>query len=258
MARRGVGNVVAALVVAGLLGCAMAGEAAGQGSANAFGFWANTLGSGNILEEILETKDVLQKQLSATRQTMQELAEAQMHAMLEKIQSGEINLEDDYVVVQESEGNGTEESARRELGEFGWQPSPNPIKAYLEAPQPLYGGDLVEAAETLWSSKDDYRRCTFFGGQEICIPARRYFIRKSVGFACDLQLKKSVISPVDFFSCGRPGVSTALCLEWPIEIKAGSFVIPLTVPICLPDSRAVEASLKILGGDLLAAVNLFV
>ena len=80
--------------------------------------------------------------------------------------------------------------------------------------------------------------------------------RKSVGFACDLQLKKGTSG--EFFACGRPGVSTALCLEWPLEIKVASFITKVAVPICLPDARALEASLRFLGGDVTAIINLLV
>ena len=171
-----------------------------------------------------------------------------MHEMLAKLESGEMHLEDNVL-----EPNSSEVQEHRQLGNF--LPDSMMLNGKVEIPtaQEVFQGDLAN----MFTSTPDLKRCTFFGGQEICLPAKRYFVRKSVGFACDLALKKkSHDSP--FFECGRPGVTTALCLEWPIEIKVGSFLTPVTVPICLPDERTVDAILRVLGGDLLAAVNLLI
>jgi len=222
-------------------------------NSDVYGYWAKTLGGG-VVEHILETKAQLEKELQSTRQTMLDLAEAQMQEMLEKLESGEMHLEDNSF--EASAVNGTsdgEEQEHRQLGSY--LPDSMVMNGRVEIPsaQDVFQGDLAN----MFTTKPDLKRCTFFGGQEICLPAKRYFVRKSVGFACDLALKKkSPDSP--FFECGRPGVTTALCLEWPIEINLGSFVTPVTVPICLPDERTVDAILRVMGGDLLAAVNLLI
>ena len=107
-----------------------------------------------------------------------------MHEMLEKIQSGEINLEDDYYVVYSQDGgNSTGKDAmadgeRRQLGEKGiiphWTPQVSPVKQGLQmGPQNIFRGDLAE----MFTTKPDFSRCKLFGGQEICLPASRYFIR---------------------------------------------------------------------------------
>jgi len=253
------GGVLAALAVCACA-CVFGASAtavATQQDVNPFGFWQKTLGNGKFLEEIMEAKETLTKQLEATKHTMEELAMAQMHEMLEKIESGELSVDGEYEVTFEDEVNGTAVHEGRKLGELMpmWTPSPNPIKQGIEGlPGNIFGDDLANA----FTAKADFSGCKLFGGQEICLPAKRYFIRKSVGFACDLQIKKSKSSPIPRFACGNPGVSTALCLEWPIEIKAGAFVVPVTIPICLPDARSVEAILNVLGGNLNAVLNIFI
>eukprot|EP00213_Chloropicon_mariensis_P006176 CAMPEP_0197472426 /NCGR_PEP_ID=MMETSP1309-20131121/3625_1 /TAXON_ID=464262 /ORGANISM="Genus nov. species nov., Strain RCC998" /LENGTH=258 /DNA_ID=CAMNT_0043010959 /DNA_START=147 /DNA_END=923 /DNA_ORIENTATION=+ len=249
-----------------LVGVAQATQTAGglfKPSENVYGYWAKTLGGvggEGFLDHVLEASNRLQKELETTRQIMQDLAEAQMHEMLEKLESGEMTLEDDYVQAHAyGEGNTTTtttEADHRELTSMGLgEKRPNPILTADISPQNLFRGELAPLAQ-VFTTKPDLRRCTFFGGNEICLPAKRYFIRKSVGFACDLQLKKGTSG--EFFACGRPGVSTALCLEWPLEIKVASFITKVDVPICLPDARALEASLRFLGGDVTAIINLLV
>jgi len=113
---------------------------------------------------------------------------AQMHEMLEKIESGELSVDGEYEVTFEDEVNGTAVHEGRKLGELMpmWTPSPNPIKQGIEGlPGNIFGDDLANA----FTAKPDFSGCKLFGGQEICLPAKRYFIRKSVGFACDLQVR---------------------------------------------------------------------
>jgi len=239
---------------------------AGSGEAfepSVYGFWAKTLGGGDMLDHIFEAKQKLQQELEVTRQTMLDLAEAQMLEMLEKIESGDMQLEDDVLEVAPmgsiaeaavaAATNATTSVDHRSLSQLGKQHQVSPLLTADLRPEAIFRGELAPLRQ-IFTAKPDFRRCTFFGGSEICLPAKKYFVRKSVGFACDLQLKKGSVG--DFFACGRPGISTALCLEWPIEIKFASFITPITVPICLPDARTVEAALRILGGDLTAAINL--
>jgi len=287
---------------------------AGSGAAfdpSVYGFWAKTLGGGDMLDHIFEAKQKLQQELEVTRQTMLDLAEAQMLEMLEKIESGDMQLEDDVLEVAPmgsiaeaaaAATNATTSVDHRSLSQLGKQHQVSPLLTADLRPEAIFRGELAPLRQ-IFTAKPDFRRCTFFGGSEICLPAKKYFVRKSVGFACDLQLKKGSVG--DFFACGRPGkpftptphaplhamtysegattilkrfllsliwphfhpgprsfsffpagISTALCLEWPIEIKFASFITPITVPICLPDARTVEAALRILGGDLTAAINL--
>ena len=189
-------GVVAALLVAAscLLGVALATDKSAGFSPDVFGFWSNTLGggeSGSLLDEILEAKQKLDAQLEETRATMLAVAEAQMHEMLEKIQSGEAKLEDDYVVSDAfAHGDGEEANAtaadaetHRRLGGLGiippWTPQESPVKAGLRQGYParIFDGELRQAAQSFGEAKNNLKRCTFFGGQEICIPASRYFVR---------------------------------------------------------------------------------
>jgi len=97
-------------------------------------------------------------------------------------------VDGDYEVTFEDEVNGTAVHEGRKLGELMpmWTPSPNPIKQGIEGlPGNIFGDDLANA----FTAKADFSGCKLFGGQEICLPAKRYFIRKSVGFACDLQVR---------------------------------------------------------------------
>lgn len=177
-----------------------------------------------------------------------ELAETQLHDMLDKIERGEMTLEDEIGADANASSSAEHRAlARFELGTF---------KHAHAAPNlaGLFPGDLQQAAEALMN-RPKLSRCALLGGNEVCLPAKRYFVRKSISFACDMQLKKK--SGRNFFECGRPGSTTALCLQWPIELVVSSFVVPFTVPICLPDERAIDAVLRVLGGDLLAALNLF-
>jgi len=176
-------GVVAALLAAScLVGVALATDKPAGFSPDVFGFWSNTLGggeSGSLLDEILEAKQKLDAQLEETRATMLAVAEAQMHEMLEKIQSGEAKLEDDYVV---SDAFAHAETHRR-LGGLGiippWTPQESPVKAGLRQGYParIFDGELRQAAQSFGEAKNNLKRCTFFGGQEICIPASRYFVR---------------------------------------------------------------------------------
>merc|ERR1711970_1085128 len=102
-----------------------------------------------------------------------------MQEMLEKLESGEMHLEDNSfessAVNGTSEGDG-EEQEHRQLGSY--LPDSMVMNGRVEIPaaQDVFQGDLANMLTT----KPDLKRCTFFGGQEICLPAKRYFVRKSV------------------------------------------------------------------------------
>ena len=117
-----------------------------------------------------------------------------MHEMLEKLESGEMTLEDDYVQAHAyGEGNTTTtttEVDHRELTAMGLgEKRPNPIPTADISPQNLFRGELAPLAQ-VFTTKPDLRRCTFFGGNEICLPAKRYFIRYEDVFPSLLWLLK--------------------------------------------------------------------
>ena len=67
------GGVLAALAVCACA-CVFGASAtavATQQDVNPFGFWQKTLGNGKFLEEIMEAKETLTKQLEATKHTME-------------------------------------------------------------------------------------------------------------------------------------------------------------------------------------------
>ena len=67
------GGVLAALAVCACA-CVFGASAtavATQQDVNPFGFWQKTLGTGKFLEEIMEAKETLTKQLEATKHTME-------------------------------------------------------------------------------------------------------------------------------------------------------------------------------------------
>ena len=158
----------------------LAETVAGGFKSDIYGFWAKTLGNG-VMDHIIETKDRLQNELEQTRQTMLDLAEAQMHEMIAKIESGEMHLEDNSLEPKSASNKTT-------TGMEGTQPEhrelANLVQSSLLVPQFSYDGALQDYGDVfrgqlapLFTTKPDFRRCTFFGGSEICLPAKRYFVR---------------------------------------------------------------------------------
>ena len=85
-----------------------------------------------------------------------------MNEMLAKLESGEMTLEDEIGF----ESNSTE---HRQLAYE---------QAFKHAPPPpeIFRGEALDIA-SVFTRKPDLKRCTFFGGSEICLPAKRYFVR---------------------------------------------------------------------------------
>ncbi len=107
-----------------------------------------------------------------------------MFEMLEKIESGTMQLEDSVPEVPPTAAMAANASAaaadataeHRALSQLGKQHQVSPLLTADLSPGAIFRGDLAPLGQ-LFTAKPDFRRCTFFGGSEICLPAKRYFVR---------------------------------------------------------------------------------
>lgn len=98
-------------------------------------------------------------------------------------------------------------------------------------------------------------KCT--PGSGGCFPwASRFYCRVAVAGACDLYFKLKPGYGDRKFQCSRPSLNKAFCMDLPVEFPAGPVVVPLTLPICLPDVRTLDALIRILSGDFLQILPL--
>jgi len=91
-----------------------------------------------------------------------------------------------------------------------------------------------------------------------CWPDIKYFTRFSVAGSCDLKWKTK--NGEKKFNCAKPSVNKGHCLLIPLEIEPGiggvPIVVPLEVPLCLPDPETLSTLLSVLNGNFLAALSL--
>lgn len=90
-----------------------------------------------------------------------------------------------------------------------------------------------------------------------CWPDIKYFTRFSVAGSCDMKWKSKTGEKK--FACSKPSINKGHCLLIPLEIETGlglPLVIPVDVPLCLPDPDTISTLLSVLGGDYLAALGL--
>jgi len=91
-----------------------------------------------------------------------------------------------------------------------------------------------------------------------CWPDIRYFKRYSVAGTCDVKWKSK--NGEKKFGCSKPSINQGYCLLIPLEIEPGfgglPLVVPLQVPLCLPDPETMSTLLSVLNGNYGAALSL--
>mmetsp|Transcript_11229 Transcript_11229/g.21100 ORF Transcript_11229/g.21100 Transcript_11229/m.21100 type:complete len:231 (-) Transcript_11229:89-781(-) len=88
-----------------------------------------------------------------------------------------------------------------------------------------------------------------------------FYKRYSFGSSCRFTLKIFGDAPTGDqlfkLSCSKPRLSQSFCYRIPIDVPVGALEFDVTLPFCLPDLSGFEDILRILNGDLSAALELF-
>jgi len=82
-----------------------------------------------------------------------------------------------------------------------------------------------------------------------------FFKRYTLAAACQFTMKIFGKPPPNkLFECSTPKITSAFCLEIPLNIPIGPLTFPFDIPLCLPDLSGLENILRFLNGDLGAIV----